>query len=77
MSPEIKGIMKIHRFTRSFNFQNIAYLEFFELSNSDDKYFRQFYRQESDPIVCGHIVDKNTNENTCGKCYEIYSNGEE
>ena len=77
MSPEINGIMKIHRFTRNFNFQNVAYLEFFELSNSDDKYFRQFYRKEGDPIVCGHIVNHGTNENTCGQCYEEYLKGED
>ena len=75
-APEISGIMKVHRIVRKFNHQDVPYLDFYQLSSNEDVFHRQFYPSEQDPEVCGHIIDEDCDENTCGHCGETYQKKE-
>ena len=74
-APEIKGILQVHRIVRKFNHQNVPYLDFYELSLSEEIYYRQFYRSDDDPDVCGHIVIE-CDENHCAHCTLKYKRNE-
>ena len=40
--------------TRSFNEDNICFIDFFHVANDDDPFFTQFCQKDDDPEVCGH-----------------------
>ena len=53
-APKIPETLSIHKVTRSFNEDNICFIDFFRVTNDDDPFFTQFYRRDDDPEVCGH-----------------------
>ena len=53
-APYIKGTLEIQRVVRRKYFQGVIYLEFFRLFSDEDPFYTQYYRNDDDPIVCGH-----------------------
>ena len=53
-SPKTLETLPIHKVTRSFNEDNIRFIDFFRVANDDDPFFTQFYRKDDDPEACGH-----------------------
>ena len=53
-APKIPETLSIHKVTRSFNEDNVCFIDFFRVTNDDDPFFTQFYRKDDDPEVCGH-----------------------
>ena len=53
-APKIPETLSIHKVTKSFNEDNICFIDFFRVTNDDDPFFTQFYRRDDDPEVCGH-----------------------
>ena len=43
-APKIPETLSIHKVTRSFNEDNIRFIDFFPVANDDDPFFTQFYR---------------------------------
>ena len=52
--PKIPETLSIYKVTRSFNENNICFIDFFRVANDDDPFFTQLYRKDVDPEVCGH-----------------------
>ena len=52
--PRIPETFSIHKVTRSFNEDNICFMDFFRMANDDDPFLTQFYRKGDDPEICGH-----------------------
>lgn len=75
-APSIPGTLTIHQIKRKKNDQGVWFLEFFKLSTESEPFFTQFYREETDPIVCGH--DKfDGGDNNCACCLDDYIEGGE
>ena len=53
-APKIPETLSIHKVTKSFNEDNICFIDFFRVANDDDLFFTQFYRKDDDTEVCGH-----------------------
>ena len=53
-APKIPETLSNYEVTRSFNEDNICFIDFFRVANDDDPFFTQFYRKDDDPEVCGH-----------------------
>ena len=75
-APYIKGTLEVHRVVRRKNFQGVMYLEFFRLSSDEDPFCTQYFRNDDDPIVCGH-QPFNEGPNKCPNCFSTYRQGEE
>ena len=75
-APYIKGTLDVHRIIRRKNIQGVMYLEFYRLSSDEVPFFTQYYRNDDDPIVCGH-QSFNDGPNKCASCFSIYHQGEE
>ena len=70
-APAIHGTLKIHKVIRSFDDKGVCYLTFFLLSCDEIPSWKQYYRKENDPIVCGHSrYDGDCNN--CAYCKEAY-----
>ena len=39
--------------TRSFNEDNICFIDFFDVANDGDPFFTQVFQKDNDPEVCG------------------------
>ena len=63
---------QIHKVVRKFNSQGVPCTEFYKLSNGSKPYFTRYYRNECDPVVCGHEEDKYVDDNTCAHCSGRY-----
>ena len=50
--PKIPETLLIHKVTRSFNKDNICFIDFFHVANDDDPFFTQLYQKDNDPEVC-------------------------
>ena len=55
-APKIPETLSIHKVTRSFNEDNVCFIDFFRVANDDDTFFTQFYRKDDDLVVCGHEI---------------------
>ena len=75
-APYIKGTLDVHRIIRRKNIQGVMYLEFYRLSSDEVPFFTQYYRNDDDPIVCGH-QSFNDGPNKCANCFSIYHQREE
>ena len=53
-APKIPETLSIHKVTRSFDEDNICFIDFFRVANDDDPFFTQFYRKDDHQEVCGH-----------------------
>ena len=53
-APKIPETLSIHKVNRSFNKDNICFIDFFRMANDADPFFTQFYQKDDDPEVCGH-----------------------
>ena len=53
-APKIPETLPIHKVKRSFNEDNICFINFFRVANDADPFFTQFYRKDDAPDVCGH-----------------------
>ena len=70
-APYIKGTLDVHRIIRRKNIQGVMYLEFYRLSSDEVPFFTQYYRNDDDPIVCGH-QSFNDGLNKCANCFSVY-----
>ena len=73
-APKIPETLSIHKVTRSFNEDNVCFIDFFRVTNDDDPFFTQFYRKDDDPEVCGHenlplLFDVDQNRAFCKATY--------
>ena len=55
-APKIPETFSIHKVTRSFNEDNVCFIDFFRVANDDDTFFTQFCRKDDDLEVCGHEI---------------------
>ena len=55
-APKIPETLSIHKVTRSFNEDNVCFIDFFRVANDDDTFFNKFYRKYHDLEVCGHEI---------------------
>ena len=75
-APYIKGTLEVHRVVRRKNFQGVMYLEFYRLSSDEAPFFTQYYRNDDDPIFCGH-QSFNGGPKKFATCFSVYHQGEE
>lgn len=75
-SPPIPGTLQVHQVIRRKNDQGVVYLEFFKLSLDEKPFYKQYYRKEDDPIVCGHEAFDG-GDNNCAACNAGYTHGVE
>ena len=73
-APKIPETLSIHKVKRSFNEDNVCFIDFFRVTNDDDPFFTQFYRKDEDSEVCGHenlplLFDV---DQTCAFCKATY-----
>ena len=54
--PKIPETFSIHKVTRSFNEDNISFIDFFRVLMTMIHFFTQFYRKDDDLEVCGHEI---------------------
>ena len=64
-APVVPEKLQIHKVTKRFNSQGVACIEFYKFSNEHKPCFTQYYRNDCDPVVCGHEEDKYVDDNTC------------
>ena len=57
--------LQIRKVAKKFNSQGVVCIQFCKCSNESQPYFTQYYRNECDPVVCGHEEDKYVDVNTC------------
>ena len=61
-SPCSTKTLQIHKLARKLNSQEVACIEFYKLSNESKAYFKQYYRNECDPV--SFMDTKKTNMST-------------
>ena len=71
-APVVPETLQILKVVRKFNSQGVSCIEFYKLPNESKLYSTQYYRNECDPIVCGHEEDKYVDDNTCAHCSGCY-----
>ena len=78
-SPKIPRRLKVHKFVRTYNEDNVYKIEFYKLADETNPFHIQWYRKEGNPGVCGYIqlpLNYETDQ-TCGYCKDRYKGNEE
>ena len=70
-APKIHQTLQIHKVKRLYDNHKVCYLKFYKIASDEVPMFKQYYRKDTDPEICGHN-DGYTNDNTCGYCSEHY-----